>query len=183
MDKENRVVAYARFGNYDQLENPIEHIIVRAKQGEIKSLLVSTLERLCDDPNRREVLIKELTSYGVEIITAFEEDEKPRHCAIYNRHSVDNPERLAEMRGKLLTYCKDTLGILDYVLFEDVGSCLEKREAFDDMVARVERGEFTDLLVFTIDRLFKPAYSTAKFWKIVNGLNAKVDIHVAETKP
>ena len=180
MDNEKKIATYIRVGNYEQLENPIEHIIEMAKQGEIKTLLVSTLERLCDDPDRREVLIKELTSYGVEIITAFEEDEKPRRCAIYNRHSIDDTERLAEMRGKLLTHCKDTLGITDYVLFEDVGSCLEKREAFDDMVARVERGEFTDLLVLTIDRLFKPAYSTARFWKIVNGLKAKVEIHVAE---
>ena len=141
------------------------------------------MERLCDDTERREALIKELASYGVEIITAFDKEKEPRRCAIYNRHSVDDPERLAEMRGKLLTYCKDNLGITDYVLFEEIGSCLEKREAFDDMVERVERGEFTDLLVYSIDRLFKPAYSTAKFWKIVKGLNAKVEIHVAETKP
>ncbi len=165
------------------MENPIEYIVERAKEGEIKTLLVGDLERLCDDTDSREALIKELASYGVEIITAFDEEKEPRRCAIYNRHSVDDPERLAEMRGKLLTYCKDTLGISDYVLFEEIGSCLEKREAFDDMVARVERGEFTDFLVYSIDRLFKPAYSTAKFWKIVKGFNAKVEIHVAETKP
>ena len=180
MDNEKKIVTYTRVGNYEQLENSVEHIIERVKQGEVKILLVSTLERLCDDPDRREALIKELTSYGVEIITAFNEEKVPRRCAIYNRHSVDDPERLAEMRGKLLTYCKDTLGISDYVLFEEIGSCLEKREAFDDMVARVERGEFTDLLVYSIDRLYKPAYSTARFWKIVKGLNAKVEIHVAE---
>lgn len=183
MDKEKRVVTYARLGNYDQLENPIEYIVERAKQGEIKTLLVGTLERLCDDPDRRESLIKELTEYGVEIITALDEEKEPRQCAIYNRHSVNDSERLTEMRGKLLTYCKETLGITDYVLFEEVGSCLEKREAFDDMVARIENGEFTDLVVYSIDRLFKPAYSTAKFWKIVKGINDRVDIHIVKKNP
>ena len=183
MDKEKRVVTYARLGNYDQLENPIEYIVERAKQGEIKTLLVGTLERLCDDPDRRESLIKELTEYGVEIIIALDEEKEPRQCAIYNRHSVNDSERLTEMRGKLLTYCKENLGITDYILFEEIGSCLEKREAFDDMVLRVERGEFTDLLVYSIDRLFKPAYSTTRFWKIVKGLNAKVEIHVIKNKP
>lgn len=150
MGKEKRVVTYARLENYDQLENPIEYIVERAKQGEIKTLLVGTLER---------------------------------QCAIYNRHSVNDSERLTEMRGKLLTYCKENLGITDYILFEEIGSCLEKREAFDDMVTRIENGEFTDLLVYSIDRLFKPAYSTTKFWKIVKGINDRVDIHVIKNKP
>ena len=177
MNKEKKTTTHARKGNYDRMANSLENIVEMAKQGKIKTLLVGTLERLCDDPDRREALIQEFTSYGVEIVAAFDEEKKPRCCAIYNRHSIDDPERLAEMRGKLLTYCKDTLGIVDYVLFEDIGSCLEKREAFESMVARVEREEFTDLVVYSIDRLFKPAYSTAKFWKIVKGLNDKVEIH------
>lgn len=183
MKKEIRVASYMRVGNHEQIVDPIDYIRAQAKSGKIKTLVVGTLERICDDPVRRETLIKELTSYGVEIITAFDEEKKPRRCAIYNRYSVDNPERLAEVRGVLLTYCADTLGITDYVLFEDVGSVLEKREAFDDMVTRIENGEFTDLLVYSIDRLFKPAYSTAKFWKIVKGINDKVDIHVVKNKP
>lgn len=182
MENENKIVAYMRVGNYNQLDNSIEHVVEMAKRGEIKTLVVSTLERLCDEPEQREALTKELASYGVEILTALDEDKKTRCCAIYNRHSVNDPEGLAEMRGTLLTYCKDILGISDYVLFEEVGSCLEKREAFDDMVSRVYNGEFTDLLVYSIDRLFKPAYSTARFWKIVTGLKENVIIHVAEPK-
>ena len=101
MENENKTVAYMRVGNCDQLDNSIEHIVEMAKRGEIKTLVVSTLERLCDEPERREALTKELASYGVEILTALDEDKKPRCCAIYNRHSVNDPERLAEMRGPI----------------------------------------------------------------------------------
>ena len=183
MNKKKNVALYARVGNHDQLVDPVDFILAQAMRGEIQTLVVGTLERVCADPERRQTIIKQLTEYGVEIITALDEEKEPRQCAIYNRHSVNDSERLTEMRGKLLTYCKETLGITDYVLFEEVGSCLEKREAFDDMVLRVERGEFTDLLVYSIDRFFKPAYSTTRFWKIVKGLNAKVEIHVIKNKP
>lgn len=183
MNDKKKAVIYNRVGNYDQLDNPIEYIIERAKKGEVQTLYVATLERLCADPKRRQAIIKQLTEYGVEIVTASDEEKKPRRCAIYNRYSIDNPEQLAEVRGVLLTYCADTLGITDCVLFEDVGSVLEKREAFDNMVVRIENGEFTDLIVYSIDRLFKPAYSTAMFWKIVKGINDKVDIHVVKNKP
>ncbi len=177
MMKEKNAAMYIRMGNYEQLDNPIEHIIERAKQGEIKTLLVSNLERLCEDPKRRETVINELTSYGVEIITAYGEEKKSRRCAIYNRYSVDDPERLAEVRGRLLTYCTDTLGIEDYVLFEEIGSVLEKREVFDDMMNSIENGEFTDLLVNHIDRIFKPAYDPEKLARIVGDIGSKINIH------
>ena len=183
MNKKKNVALYARVGNHDQLVDPVDFILAQAMRGEIQTLVVGTLERVCADPERRQTIIKQLTEYGVEIITALDEEKEPRQCAIYNRHSVNDSERLTEMRGKLLTYCKETLGITDYVLFEEVGSCLEKREAFDDMVARIENGEFTDLVVYSIDRLFKPAYSTAKFWKIVKGINDRVDIHIVKKNP
>ena len=183
MNKKKNVALYARVGNHDQLVDPVDFILAQAMRGEIQTLVVGTLERVCEDPERRQTIIKQLTEYGVEIVTAFDEEKVPRRCAIYNRYSVDNPERLAEVRGVLLTYCADTLGITDYVLFEEAGSVLEKREAFDDMVARIENGEFTDLVVYSIDRLFKPAYSTAKFWKIVKGINDRVDIHIVKKNP
>lgn len=178
MKNEKNVATYMRVGNCDQLDNSIEHIVEMAKRGEIKTLVVSTLERLCDEPERREALTKELASYGVEILTALDEDKKLRCCAIYNRHSVNDPKRLAEMRGTLLTYCKDILGISDYVLFEEVGSCLEKRDVFDDMVTRIENGEFTDLLVNHIDRIFKPAYDKTHFIELADRIQSKAVIHI-----
>ncbi len=178
MEKEKTIATYMRVGHYEQLEKPIEHIIERAKRGEIKTLVVSELERFCDDPERRETLINELAAYEVEILPVLDETKKPRCCAIYNRHSVNDPERLTEMRDKLLTYCKETLGISDYILFEEVGSCLEKRAVFDDMVTRIENGVFTDLLVNHIDRIFKPAYDVARFIELIERIQSKAVLHI-----
>lgn len=177
MKQEKNIAMYVRVGSYEQLDNPIEHIIERAKQGEIKTLIVGTLEKICEDPVRRQELIKELTDYGVKIVTAFEEDNPSRKCAIYNRYSVNDPKRLAETRGKLIAYCEETLGIHDYELFEEVGSVLEKREVFDGMMARIDKGEFSDLLVCHADRIYKPGYDPAYFAELVATTRAKVVIH------
>lgn len=180
MDNAKHVATYIRVGNYDQLNDPIGEILKRAKEGEIKSLVVGTLERLCEDPVRRQALINELTSYGVEIITAFEEENTSRRCALYNRYSVNAPERLATAREKLISYCENELHITDYVLFEEVGSVLEKRERFDEMMDLINKGEFTDILVCHIDRLYKPGYDPVKFGEIISVLSEKVNIHMLE---
>ena len=177
MKNKKNIAMYARVGNYEQLESPIDIILDQARRGEIQTVLVSSLERLCEDRVRREALIKELSDCGVKIITSFTEKTKERCCAIYNRYSTDDFERLAEVRGKLITYCTETLGVTDYVLFEEVGSVLEKREVFDDMMVRIKTGEFTDLLVNHIDRIFKPVYDLEAFAKIVGEISSKVNIH------
>lgn len=107
-------------------------------------------------------------------------DKTPRKCAIYNRYSVEASERLAETRGKLIAYCQENLGISDYVLFEEIGSVLEKREVFEDMLDRINQGEFTDLLVCQFDRLYKPAYDLDKFVEIIEALQEKVTVHISE---
>jgi len=177
MKNKKNIATYARVGNYDQLIDPIDFILAQAQRGEIQTLLVSTLERLCEDPIRREALIKELTDYGVEIINPFDEEKKSRRCAIYNRHSIDDSERLAEVRGTLITYCVKNLGITDYVLFEEVGSVLDNRTVFDGLMARIKNGEFSDLLVNHIDRIFKPAYDPEMFVSIIGEISARVNIH------
>lgn len=87
---------------------------------------------------------------------------------------------MAETREKLIAYCVETLCIDDYVLFEEVGSVLEKREVFDGMTARIDRGEFTDLLVSHIDRIYKPGYDPEKFSKIIGEVSVKVNIHAVK---
>ena len=166
--------------NSNYLNDSIGEILKRAKNGEIKSLVLSTLERLCEDPTRRKTVIDELTGYGVEIITVFEDENKSRRCAIYNRYSVEDPERLSAARERLISYCENELHITDHVLFEEVGSVLEKRERYDEMITRIDQGEFTDVLVCHIDRLYKPAYDPAKFGEIVLSLAEKVKIHTLE---
>ena len=180
MDNTIRDGASIREDNGYCLNDSIGEILKRAKDGEIKTLVLGTLERLCEDPTRRKTVIDELTGYGVEIITVFEDENISRRCAIYNRYSVDDPERLTTARERLISYCENELHITDYVLFEEVGSVLEKREQYDEMITRIDRGEFTDILVCHIDRLYKPAYSPAKFGEIVLSLSEKVKIHTLE---
>ena len=132
----DKVAAYMRVGNYDQLQNTTEHIHVT--------------------------------------------DNTSRKCAIYNRYSVEAPERLAEMRDKLIGYCQENLDVSDYELFEERGSVLDKREVFEDMLDSINQGEFTDLLVCQLDRLYKPAYDFDRFVEIIEALQEKVTIHVSD---
>ena len=132
----DKVAAYMRVGNYDQLQNTTEHIHVT--------------------------------------------DNTSRKCAIYNRYSVEAPERLAEMRDKLIGYCQENLDVSDYELFEERGSVLDKREVFEDMLDRINQGEFTDLLVCQLDRLYKPAYDFDRFVEIIEALQEKVTIHISD---
>ena len=107
-------------------------------------------------------------------------DNTSRKCAIYNRYSVEAPERLAEMRDKLIGYCQENLDVSDYELFEERGSVLDKREVFEDMLDRINQGEFTDLLVCQLDRLYKPAYDFDRFVEIIEALQEKVTIHISD---
>ena len=84
------------------------------------------------------------------------------------------------MRDKLIGYCQENLDISDYELFEERGSVLDKREVFEDMLDRINQGEFTDLLVCQLDRLYKPAYDLDKFVEIIEALQEKVNIHISD---
>ena len=66
------------------------------------------------------------------------------------------------------------------IYFEEIGSVLEKREVLDDMFDRINQGEFTDLLVCQLDRLYKTAYDLDKFVEIIEALQEKVTVHVSE---
>ena len=97
-------------------------------------------------------------------------------CAIYNRYSVPNQNKMDEMRTAMVNHCK-SLGISDYVLFEEIGSVLEKREQFDEMMSRIQNREFTDLIVMHPDRLYKATYDSQKFSEIIATINKNVTIH------
>ena len=103
-----------------------------------------------------------------------------KRCAIYNRYSVNAPEILEKKMGELIAYCEDRLGIHDYELFEEVGSVLEEREAFSQMMARIEQNEFSDVLVCHIDRIYKPGYDPEKLAECVDRIRAKAVIHTIE---
>lgn len=103
-----------------------------------------------------------------------------KRCAIYNRYSVNAPEILEQKREELITYCEDSLGIPEHELFEEVGSCLEKREVFDQMMERIENNEFSDVLVCHIDRIYKPGYDPNELVDRIRKISEKAVIHTIE---
>ena len=121
--------------------------------------------------------------YGV-FISRIKRKEKTmadnKRCAIYNRYSVNATEILEQKREELITYCEESLGIPEHELFEEVGSCLDKREVFDQMMARIENKEFSDVLVFNIDRIYKLGYDHEKLAEYVDRIRAKAVIHTLE---
>ena len=100
-----------------------------------------------------------------------------RKCAIYNRISVENKTQLEKMRNTLIEYCQNILDINDYVLFEDVGSVEGKRKKFEDMIDRIHKEEFTDLLVYHPNRIYRAEYNKEKFDNIINDIDKYVDIY------
>ncbi|MBQ2378614.1 MAG: recombinase family protein [Clostridia bacterium] len=103
-----------------------------------------------------------------------------KRCAIYNRYSVNAPQILDKKRDELISYCENDLGIPNHELFEEVGSVLEEREVFDQMMARIEQNEFSDVLVCHIDRIYKPGYDPEKLAEYVDRIRAKAVIHTVE---
>jgi len=96
-----------------------------------------------------------------------------KKCAIYNRYSTEvQKERLENTKEKLIKYCKEILNIDDYVIFEEIASVNDKRNKFNEMIARIHKNEFTDLLVNDFRRI---AYPKEKFKPIVLDICGYVD--------
>ena len=96
-----------------------------------------------------------------------------KKCAIYNRYSTSNDkERLAKTTEILTRYCKDILKIDDFVVFEEISPVTERRKEFENMIIRIHKNEFTDLLVYDISRI---EYHKEKFKNIVLDIYKYVD--------
>lgn len=81
-----------------------------------------------------------------------------KKSAIYVRVSTTyqiDKDSLPLQRNDLINYSKLILGIDDYVVFEDAGFSGKNtdRPAFKEMINRIEKGEFSHLLVWKIDRI------------------------------
>ena len=100
-----------------------------------------------------------------------------RKCAIYNRISVENKTQLEKIRNILIEYCQKALGIKDYILFEEIGSVDGKRKEFEDMIHRIHKGEFTDLLVYHPNRIYRAEYNKEKFDNIINDIDKYAVLH------
>ncbi|MGN1029734.1 MAG: recombinase family protein [Bacilli bacterium] len=78
--------------------------------------------------------------------------------AIYTRvstHYQVDKDSLPLQREELINYSKFILNTNDYVVFEDAGYSGKNtdRPAFQEMIKRVKKGEFTHILVWKIDRI------------------------------
>lgn len=76
------------------------------------------------------------------------------YCRVSTLHQVDK-DSLPMQRQDMINYAKYVLGIEDYEVFEDAGYSGKNtdRPAFQEMMERIERGEFSHVLVWKIDRI------------------------------
>ena len=76
------------------------------------------------------------------------------YCRVSTLHQVDK-DSLPMQRQDMINYAKYVLSIEDYEVFEDAGYSGKNtdRPAFQEMMERIERGEFSHVLVWKIDRI------------------------------
>lgn len=79
-------------------------------------------------------------------------------AALYIRvstHFQIDKDSLPFQRQELINYSKYVLGTDSYEIFEDAGYSAKNtdRPAYQDMIARIRKGEFTHLIVWKIDRI------------------------------
>ena len=82
----------------------------------------------------------------------------PKKAAIYCRVSTVyqmDRDSLPMQKNDMVNYARYALGITDYEIFEDAGYSGKNtdRPAFQQMMERVEDGEFSHVLVWKIDRI------------------------------
>ncbi len=81
-----------------------------------------------------------------------------KKSALYIRvstHYQIDKDSLPFQKKELINYSKYILNIDEYEIFEDAGYSGKNtvRPAFQDMISRIKKGEFTHLLVWKIDRI------------------------------
>ncbi len=95
--------------------------------------------------------------------------------AIYVRvstmYQVDK-DSLPMQRKDLIAYAELILGINDYEIFEDAGYSGKNtdRPAFQDMMSRIRKGEFSHVLVWKIDRISRNLLDFAEMYKELQSL-------------
>lgn len=95
--------------------------------------------------------------------------------AIYIRvstvHQVDK-DSIPMQKKDLIAYCQLILGTDNYEIFEDAGYSGKNtdRPAFQDMIARIRKGEFTHVLVWKIDRISRNLLDFAEMYEELQSL-------------
>ena len=67
-------------------------------------------------------------------------------------------------------------------MFEEVGSVERKRKEFENMINRIHKEEFTDLLVYHPNRIYRAEYNKEKFDNIINDIDKYVILHSVDIK-
>jgi site-specific DNA recombinase len=95
--------------------------------------------------------------------------------AIYIRvstvHQVDK-DSIPMQKRDLIAYCQLILGTDNYEIFEDAGYSGKNtdRPAFQDMMSRIRKGEFTHILVWKIDRISRNLLDFAEMYEELQSL-------------
>ena len=101
--------------------------------------------------------------------------KRPLKVAIYIRvsttHQIDR-DSLPMQKKDLIAYCNLILGTDDYEIFEDAGYSGKNtdRPAFQDMLGRIRKGEFSHLLVWKIDRISRNLLDFAGLYEELQSL-------------
>lgn len=95
--------------------------------------------------------------------------------AIYLRVSTTyqiDKDSLPMQEKDLIAYCNLILGTDDYEIFKDAGYSGKNtdRPAFQDMMARIRKGEFTHVLVWKIDRISRNLLDFAEMYEELQSL-------------
>ena len=100
--------------------------------------------------------------------------------AIYIRvstiHQVDK-DSIPMQKKDLIAYCQLILGTDNYEIFEDAGYSGKNtdRPAFQNMMGRIRKGEFTHVLVWKIDRVSRNLLDFAEVYEELTVANGTVD--------
>ncbi len=101
---------------------------------------------------------------------AIQKLSRPKKVAIYIRVSTTyqiDRDSLPMQRKDLAAYSELVLGIADYEIFEDAGYSGKNtdRPAFQEMMQRTRKGEFSHILVWKIDRISRNLLDFAEMYE------------------
>ena len=91
-----------------------------------------------------------------------------KKCAIFVHYSINVPKRIEEKKSRLIKFCQEVLETNNYEIFVEIGSFLEDREVFENMLKRFETGEFSHLVVTDVGQIYNLIYDMRKALDLTN---------------
>ena len=106
-----------------------------------------------------------------------------KKCAIYDSINTNKTDIMLKRKEKLIKFCKEELNIDDIEIFQDIKTSKKPYENFQDMIDRINKGEFTDLLVHHPKVMYRreykeEGYNKENFYKIIKKLKeCNIEMH------